>query len=340
ETPLAAPEIGGAVGARLAKVDGRPKLTGAERYGADGWPADALVLRAVRSPHHHARFRLGDLGPLHARHRGLLCVLTAADIPGQNLFGIYPTGKDQPVFAEGYVRFRGEAVCGLVGEAATIAAIRDEEVPIEWQPLPGLHDTEAALAPEAPRLHEASPGNILTEGKVVSGDVEEALAAAAIRAEGSFQTSFVEHAYIEPEAGYARRVGDRIEIVATTQTPYMDRNEVALVMGLRPEQVRIVPSAVGGGFGGKLDLSLQPMIATAAWLLGRPVGAVYTRPESMASTTKRHPARMRVAAGASREGRLLAVRFHGDFNTGAYASWGPTVANRVPVHAMGPYQVE
>src|SRR6185437_15309604 len=81
------------------------------------------------------------------------------------------------------------------------------------------------------------------------------------------------------------------------------------------------------------------MIATAAWLLGRPVGAVYTRPESMASTTKRHPARMRVEAGATREGRLLAVRFHGDFNTGAYASWGPTVANRVPVHAMGPYRV-
>ena len=218
---------GTAVGARLAKVDGVAKLTGAERYGADTWPADALVLRAIRSPRHHARFRLGDLAPLHAQYPGLARVLTAADIGGQNLFGIYPSGKDQPVFAEGYVRFRGEAVCALVGDAATIAAIPDEAVPIEWEELPALRGLDAALDPRAPRLHEASPGNILTEGRLVSGAVEDALETADIRAEGSFETAFVEHAYIEPEAGYARRVGDRIEIFATTQTPYMDRDEIA-----------------------------------------------------------------------------------------------------------------
>ncbi len=115
---------------------------------------------------------------------------------------------------------------------------------------------------------------------------------AAAIAEGAFETGFVEHAYIEPEAGYARRVGDRIEILACTQTPYMDRDEIALIMGLKPTQVRIVPTAVGGGFGGKLDLSLQPLIATAAWMLERPVRCTYTRPESMAATTKRHPARI------------------------------------------------
>ena len=100
-------------------------------------------------------------------------------------------------------------------------------------------------------------------------------------AEGNFETGFVEHAYIEPEAGYARRVGDRIEIVACTQTPYMDRDEVALIMGFRREQSASSPPACGGGFGGKLDLSLQPLIALAAWLLDRPVRCTYTRPESM-----------------------------------------------------------
>ncbi|MFQ3622109.1 MAG: molybdopterin cofactor-binding domain-containing protein, partial [Acetobacteraceae bacterium] len=140
-------------------------------------------------------------------------------------------------------------------------------------------------------------------------------------------------------AGWAERRGERIEIVACTQTPYMDRDEIALILGISPDRVRIVPTAVGGGFGGKLDLSLQPMIAVAAWTLGRPVRCVYSRPESMASTTKRHPARIVAEAGCDAEGRLLALRFHGDFNTGAYASWGPTVANRVPVHAMGPYRV-
>ena len=330
---------GCAVGARLPKVDGVAKLTGRECYGADRYPEGCLLLRAVRSPHAHAHFSIGDLRPLHAKYPGLARVLVAADIQGQNRYGIYPTGKDQPALAEGYVRYRGEAVAALVGDDSTIAAIRDEELPIQWQPLPPL-DLDAALAADAPRLHEASAGNILVEGRVARGDVEGALSGSAATAGGSFETSFVEHAYIEPEAGYARRVGDRIEIFATTQTPYMDRDEVALVLGLKAEQVRIIPSACGGGFGGKLDLSLQPLIGTAAWLLGQPVRCVYTRPESMASTTKRHPARMTATFGADAEGRLTGVRFHGDFNTGAYASWGPTVANRVPVHAMGPYAVQ
>jgi aldehyde oxidoreductase len=337
EIPVASPPAGEAVGARVLKIDGIAKIMGAERYGADSYPENCLVLRAVRSPHHHARFRFGDFSALQKRYPGLVRILTAEDITGQNIFGIYPQGKDQPVFAEGYVRFRGEAVCALVGDERTIAAIRDDEIPVVWEKLPALRGVGDALDPNATRLHAASPENILTEGRLVAGDIDAALHEAAVVAEDSFETTFVEHAYIEPEAGYARRVGDRIEIFATTQTPYMDRDEIALVMGLRQDQVRIIPSAVGGGFGGKLDLSLQPLLATAAWLLDRPVRCVYTRPESMASTTKRHPAQITAAVGAARDGRLLGVRFHGDFNTGAYASWGPTVANRVPVHAMGPY---
>jgi CO/xanthine dehydrogenase Mo-binding subunit len=174
---------------------------------------------------------------------------------------------------------------------------------------------------------------------VARGDPAAALAKAAARAAIAVRTGFVEHAYIEPEAGYARRVGDRIEVVACTQTPYMDRDELAPILGIEPEQVRVIPTAVGGGFGGKLDLSLQPLACVAAWLLRRPVRMVYTRPESMASTTKRHPSRITAEAAADGDGRLTAFRCHGDFDTGAYASWGPTVANRVPVHAMGPYAV-
>ena len=119
----------------------------------------------------------------------------------------------------------------------------------------------------------------------------------------------------------------------------MDRDEVAGVLALPPEKVRILPTACGGGFGGKLDLSVQPLVALAAWLTERPVAAIYNRPESMVSTTKRHPASMTARFGCDTEGRLQAVEFHADVNTGGYASWGPTVAGRVPVHAMGPYHV-
>jgi CO/xanthine dehydrogenase Mo-binding subunit len=119
----------------------------------------------------------------------------------------------------------------------------------------------------------------------------------------------------------------------------MDRNDIAKILGLAPEKVRIIPTAVGGGFGSKLDLSVQPFIALGAWKLDRPVRMVYSRTESIVSTTKRHPARMRLRAGATRDGKLVALDFCADFNTGAYSSWGPTVAGRVPVHASGPYVV-
>jgi CO/xanthine dehydrogenase Mo-binding subunit/aerobic-type carbon monoxide dehydrogenase small subunit (CoxS/CutS family) len=339
---IATPAPGAAVGARVPKVDGRAKVDGSERYGADAAPEHALWLRVVRAPHASARFAVGDLAPLHARHPGLVAVLTAADVP-QNSFGVFPDTKDQPVLARDVARFRGEAVVALVGDAATLARIRDEDVPIAWTPLPARTGIGESLAPDAPALHANRPDNVLIRGRVVKGDVDAALAAAPFVAEGRFTTSHVEHAYIEPEAGYAETFVEqgvkRIKVYACTQTPYMDRDEVARVLAVAPERVRIVPSAVGGGFGGKLDVSVQPLLAVAAWRLERPVRMVFTREESMAATTKRHPASMHARFACDADGMLLAADFAGDFDTGAYASWGPTVANRVPIHASGPYHV-
>ncbi len=333
------PPAGQAVGARLAKVDGIPKLTGTEIFGADAAPEDALWLRVSRAPHARARFTLGDLAPLHAKYPGLAAVLTHKDVPGSNVFGIYPAGKDQPVLAPGEVRYRGEAVLALAGDAPTIAAIRDEELPIAWQPLAPVVGSEAALAEGATLVQAEKPGNILVRGRVVRGDTETAFARAAFTAEGAWQTPFVEHAYIEPEAGWARRDGDRLTVAVTTQTPYMDRDEIAHVLGIEKERVRLIPTACGGGFGGKLDASVQLLVGLAAWTLDRPVRCTFTRPESMAATTKRHPAKMRARAACDADGKLLAYAFDGAFDTGAYASWGPTVADRVPIHAAGPYAV-
>ncbi len=330
-----APVAGEAVGARIVRVDGHAKVTGRDVFGADAIPGDALWVRVVRSPYARARFELGDLAPLRRR---LAAVLTAADVPF-NGYGIYPDVKDQPVLADGLVRYRGEAVIALVGERADVMAIRDDEVPITWMPEVPVLGVDAAMAADAPLVQADKPGNLLLNGGVKRGDAAGAFEACAAVVEGTFETAFVEHAYIEPEAGWALRVGDRIEIHATTQTPYMDRDEVANLMRLKPEAVRIVPTACGGGFGGKLDLSVQPLIAIAAWTLGRPVALVYTRPESMAASTKRHPARVKAKFGCGADGKLLACDVTATFDTGAYASWGPTVANRVPVHAMGPYAI-
>jgi aldehyde oxidoreductase len=338
-SPDVSPAGGEAVGKRLIRVDGRRKVEGSEVFGADEIPAGALVVQAIRCPFDRAHFSFGDLDAFVAAHPGIHRVLTARDIPGVNCFGVMPRFADQPVFAESEARFRGEAVAAVVGDAEAVEALDPANFPVRWEQLPALRTMDEALAPDAPLVHADREGNILVRGRVVCGDVDKALAQADVVVEDSYETGFVEHAYIEPEAGFARRVGDQIEIQACTQAPYMDRADMAKILAIPPEAVRIIPTAVGGGFGSKLDLSVQPFIALAAWHLRRPVGMIYTRVESIRSTTKRHPARIRVRAGANRQGKLLGVDFTADFNTGAYSSWGPTVAGRVPVHASGPYLV-
>lgn len=332
--------IGTAVGARVPRLDGIAKVDGSERFGDDVAPEDALWLCLVRSPYASARFVVSDTQPLFERYPGLVRVLTAEDVPGELCFGIADGFRDQPVLASHRVRFQGEPIAAIIGDAATIAAFDPADFPVLWQDLPALRTMDAATAEDALQLFETRPGNVLTRGRVCRGDVTAAMAKAKHVVEGQFETGFVEHAYIEPEAGYARRVGDTIEVFATTQTPYANRLDLARILALDPEQVRVIATAVGGGFGGKLDLTLQPQVALAAWLIGRPVRAVFSRGESMATTTKRHPARMTARLAADASGKLTALTFQGDFNTGAYASWGPTVANRVPVHCSGPYSVD
>ena len=329
----------GAVGKRLVRLDGQLKVQGKETFGADEFPSRALALRAIRCPYDRARFTFGDLNTFIAGHPGIVRVFTSRDVPGEDCYGVIPEFADQPVFAKSEARFRGEAVAAVVGEADAMASFDPTHFPVQWEPLPAIVDVEGALAPQAEPIHPSRRDNVLVRGRVVRGDVEGALAKADVVVEDSYETGFVEHAHIEPEAGFARRVGDRIEVQASTQSPYMDRDDLAKILGIAPECVRIIPTAVGGGFGAKLDLSVQPFIALAAWHLRQPVRMVYSRTESIMTTTKRHPARMRIRAGANRNGKLVGVDFEADFNTGAYSSWGPTVARRVPVHASGPYFV-
>ncbi len=333
------PPSGSAVGSRMVKVDGKQKVTGEEIYSADYTPEDSLWLRAIRSPHPRAKFTLAQPEKVLKKYPGIIKILTADDVTGNNGFGIYPHIKDQPVLAKDHVRFRGEAVVALIGERENVESVSEEDLGLTWEPLEAIRGCDAALSGKLEPVQSEIVDNILAEGFLKKNDVEKAFAESFAVAEGVWTTSAVEHGYLEPEAGYATKIGQRLEIFVCTQSPYMDQTEVAQFLGIEPGQVRIIPSAVGGGFGGKLDISVQPLVALAAWILGRPVRSIYTRPESMVSTTKRHPVQMSARAGCSKDGKLTAYEYHGDFNTGAYASWGPTVADRVPVHCSGPYFV-
>ncbi|MCB2116535.1 MAG: molybdopterin-dependent oxidoreductase [Rhodobacteraceae bacterium] len=324
---------GGGVGVGVARLDGAAKVAG-DAFGDDVSPDNALILKVIRSPHDHADFSFGDLEAYRAA-KGLDLILTAQDIPGRNAFGVIPGFIDQPVYADRVARFRGEAVAAAVGAREVMENLDFEDFPVNWVPI--LSGKEPAEAKALEPFHLGRAENVMCRGFVKKGDAEAALARAHVTAEGTFETRFIEHAYIEPEAGFADWQDDRVTLRGGTQAPHMNLDSLAEILDLPKTSLRIVPTAVGGGFGSKLDISWQPHVALAALRLKRAVRVAYSRSESMASTTKRHPSLMSVRAGATKDGKLCGFTFDGTFNTGAYSSWGPTVANRVPVHAGGPY---
>ena len=336
------PEAGKAVGARVERLDGIPKINGNEHFGADAWPDDALYVRVLRSPYHYADFSIGDVAGWMAEKDGVEHVFLAKDIDGDNCFGVIPPLADQPALAEKEARFRGEAVALIAGKADLMPRLDLSDFPITWHERLAMLDVDAATASGAPDIHAHRKGNILISGVVKHGDIDSGFAEADYIAEKSFSTGYVEHAYIEPEAGAAWMEecpdGKRLVIAACTQAPIMDRDDTAKVLGLPLEKLRIIPMATGGGFGSKLDVSVQPLLGLVTLKTGKPCRMVYSRHESMISTTKRHPGKMKAKIGVRADGRITAMSFHGNFNTGAYASWGPTVATRVPIHASGPYR--
>lgn len=334
---------GQAVGARISRLDVAGKLDGSALYGADFVVEDALDLHIVRSPYARARFRFGDLAAWQARHPGIAGFVTAADIPN-NQFSIFAELRDQPALAVSETRFVGEAVLAVAGSARALAALADDPVPVSFQAMPPISDMQAATAPGAHPVQARYPDNILCRGHVHQPGSGTQTPTGLVQVSGQMQTAYLEHAYIEPDVGYAcwHEPGGEFDltVVVSTQTPYMDRDEIAWMFELPCDRVRVVPSTVGGGFGGKLDMAVQPLVVAAARKLNLPVRLVMERPDAMVATTKRHPSAMSATLSADASGRFGRFVFSGDFNTGAYASWGPTVANRVPIHASGPYRYE
>lgn len=335
--PVVGAVVGAAVGARVERLDGVAKVTGSEQFGADHVPEAALTVRAVRSELSAARFVFGDIEAWAAVHG--VRVFTAKDVPGRNRFSVIPAFADQPVLAETSVRMRGEAVAVIAGQKAVVDALDLAQFPIHWDAIAAIETAQEAQEAGRNLIHETRPNNVLIEGVVRRGTVSDALNSAAFVVAREFVTGSVEHAYLEPEAGAAWMEGTVLNLRACTQAPVMDRDEMARVLGLPKDRVRVRPAATGGGFGAKLDLSVQPLIGLVTLLTGQPTVMVYSRQESMIASTKRHPARMVARIGADKDGRLVGMTFDGDFDTGAYSSWGPTVAVRVPVHASGPYDM-
>jgi len=325
------------VGTRIPRIDGLKKVLGTEIYGADYWPKDSLLIKIIRSPYHRAKFEFGDLKKWQKQTNGIETILTSKDIPGVNKFGVIPNFADQPALAISEAKFKGEAVAIIAGDYESINQLDISSFPITWNPSRESLTISSAKEKDIENIHSDRKDNVLTFGKVISGKPNLVLENSNFSVSGSLQTSYVEHAYIEPEAGACWMDGDTLVIQACTQAPIMDRDDTANILGLDKEKVRIIPATAGGGFGSKLDVSIQPLLGLVTLKTKKSCRIIYTRNESMMSTTKRHPADMNAHISANKDGKIIGMIFDGDFNTGAYASWGPTVATRVPIHASGPY---
>lgn len=323
------------VGVSVPRVGARSKLLGRAPFAADVRRDDAIALVALRSDRHHALITELDTKAAEVEP-GCVGVLTAQDIPGSNRFGIIT--KDQRLLADGKVRCVGDPIALVAGETLEAAQAALSKIRVGYQDLPSVLDPEEALRPGAPDIHER--GNLLTKRIVKTGSPEAAFEQADVIVERVYTTPCVEHTYLEPDAGLAFLEEDgTLRVYASTQNPHYDQKDVADLLDLDEDRIRIIQTVTGGGFGSKLDLNVQGFVALAAYCLRRPVRMVYSREEAYLCTSKRHPMKMVYRSGASADGRLLAVdvRILGD--TGAYASYGLAVATRAAVHATGPYEV-
>ncbi|WP_302049533.1 xanthine dehydrogenase family protein molybdopterin-binding subunit [Desulfosporosinus nitroreducens] len=321
------------IGKSVQRVDGPRKVSGQAQYAADLNIPGALCLKVLRSKVAHALVKEINVSEA-LKVPGVVQIFTHADIPGINSYGIII--KDQPALTN-KVRFKGDAIALVAAQDEASAIIALSLIEVTLEELPPIYDVKAAMREDAPAIHDR--GNSISAYRVKKGDVESALKQAEVIITGSYTTQRIEHCYIETEAGVAYMDNDLLVIKAGTQNPHYDRRDVARVLGLPMNKVRIIQTTTGGGFGGKLDISVQCFLGLAALKLGRPVKIAYDRHESFISTGKRHPFYIDYTTAADKEGKLSAVKVRIVGDTGAYASYGPATLLRAAVHATGPYEV-
>ena len=320
------------------------KVTGRLVFTDDLKLPGMLYAAAYRADVPHARVKKIDTRAAEVMP-GIVRVLTSKDVPGTNIFGAIL--MDQPIFCDekNDVRYVGDTLALVVGETQEQVQAALTQIQVELEPLPVICTIEEALAADAPVLHERlrtqNPDmpNVLIHFHTSKGDIEEGFQEADLILEDEYKVPFIEHAYMEPEVSISAPENDGVVVYVGSQGPTDDRRQLAVALGLPEEKVRMAHMYIGGGFGGKEDVSTQIHSALAAYLTGRPVKVKWSREESLKVSYKRHAAKLHYKFGAKKDGRIVAadITIHGD--TGAYASAGEAVLFRMSAFACGPYEV-
>lgn len=332
------------IGQSVKRIDALGKVTGETPYPGDIDMDGQLWLKIRFSDRPHARILSIDTRAAEALP-GVVAVYTARDIP-VNEYGLVT--KDQPVLCgpgsgipDGdIVRCYMDNIAVVVAETEAIAAQAARLITVEYEDLPPVFDPEAAMQDGAPQLHEHTPNNILCHYRIRNGDMDSAWQRADVVVEGVYTTGYQEHAYLQPEAGlgYIDEEG-RVTVVVAGQWTHEDQHQIMHALGLPEDQVRVVYAAIGGAFGGREDMSVQIVLALAAWKLGRPVKAIWSREESIHYHHKRHPIKVYARWGATRDGCVIAAEATVIGDAGAYNYTSSKVMGNANLTVTGPYDI-
>ncbi|MBC7811343.1 MAG: xanthine dehydrogenase family protein, partial [Burkholderiales bacterium] len=276
---------------------------------------------------------------------GVVAVFTSRDIP-VNEYGL--TVKDQPVLCgpggdkEGtdVVRCYADCVAVVVAENEAIAAKAAKLIDVTYEDLPAVFDMDEAMRAGAPQLHPNNPNNLISHYRIRIGDMAAGWAQADIVVEGEYKTGYQEHAYLQPEAGlgYIDDEG-RVTVIVAGQWTHEDREQISHALGMEEEQVRVIYPAIGGAFGGREDMSVQIVLALAAWKLRRPIKTIWSREESILYHHKRHPITLRTKWGATRAGKIVAVEATVLGDAGGYTYTSNKVLANANLMVTGPYEI-
>ncbi|MFB3738502.1 MAG: xanthine dehydrogenase subunit D [Candidatus Velamenicoccus archaeovorus] len=322
----------GGVGRSARRVDGVPKVKGTFAYGSDLWHEEMLWGATLRSPHPHARIRSIAIAEAVASS-GVHAVLTHEDVPGKKTYGL--EFADQPVLPWDRVLYAGQPVAIVAAETPELARRAARRIRVDYEVLPPVLDMIAALDPAAPRLHDW--GNVLRHVRIEHGDPD---AEAEVWVEGYYETGMQDQAALGPEAGLAIPAEDGgVDLIVSTQWLHVDRQQIAPVLNLPEDKVRLTLAGVGGAFGSREDLHMQIHACLLALHTGRPVKMSYGREESFLAHVHRHPSRVWMRTGATAGGRLVCVRARVVIDGGAFASSSPAVIGNATTFLAGPYEV-
>lgn len=327
----------GLVGERMARVDARDKTLGKAEYSDDIYIEGMLHGAALRAKYPRALVKGIDISEA-LKLEGVVKVVLAEDIPGKRYLGhIF---KDTPALVEvgEETRYLGDAIALVAAETEEIAKEAVKLIKVDYEELTPVSTLEDAAKEDAPKVHEK--GNLLVHEHLVRGNADEVIKNSKYKVTYKYKVPFTEHAYLEPECSVAKMEGDKLIVYTGTQSVYDDLREIGSLLDLGPDKLRIVSKYVGGGFGGKEDMSCQHHTALLAYLTKRPVKMALGRQESIIVSTKRHAMDMEFTTACDENGKLTAMKATIIADTGAYASLGGPVLQRACTHAAGPYNYQ